>query len=102
MKEEYPYQMIYERDNFTCQYCGLNASKDFDTWWYANFNIDHIKPRRHGGTDDPSNLALSCHTCNLYKKDSLCHSLEEAREIIGKKRQQAEKWFTRHILKKKE
>lgn len=100
MKEEYPYQYIFERDNFTCKYCGLDASKNFATWWLANFNIDHIKPKKHGGTDDYSNLVLSCRACNLYKGGTLCNSLEEAKEVVAKQRAQAENWFNKYVLKK--
>jgi len=29
--------------------------------------IEHIVPRHHGGTDEPSNLALACARCNAEK-----------------------------------
>ena len=29
--------------------------------------IEHIVPRHHGGTDDPSDLALACARCNNLK-----------------------------------
>jgi hypothetical protein len=28
-------------------------------------------PRQHGGNDDPGNLALACHRCNLSKGPNL-------------------------------
>ena len=31
------------------------------------FHIEHMVPRKHGGSDDPSNLALACHHCNEHK-----------------------------------
>ncbi len=96
-KEKYPYQRIFERDKFKCRYCGVNGSKDFSTWWYANFSIDHIVPKKHGGDDRDENLALSCHTCNLYKGGSKCDSFEEAKEIVLKKRAEAESWFNKHV-----
>ena len=37
----------------------------------APFHIEHIRPRQHGGTDDPENLDLSCHHCNLHKGPNL-------------------------------
>ena len=43
---------ILRRDNNVCQYCGAYA----DT-------VDHIKPRSHGGSDDPSNLVACCRRC---------------------------------------
>jgi hypothetical protein len=31
------------------------------------FEVDHIQPTSEAGTDDPSNLVLSCRSCNLFK-----------------------------------
>jgi hypothetical protein len=33
--------------------------------------IEHIIPRKHGGTDDNHNLALACIDCNLAKSSNL-------------------------------
>lgn len=33
--------------------------------------IEHIVPKKHGGSDDPSNLALACIDCNLHKGANL-------------------------------
>jgi 5-methylcytosine-specific restriction endonuclease McrA len=76
-KETYPNQRIYERDNFTCRYCGWDGRKDFESWFIANFNIDHIKPQHLGHNDDDSNLVLACRACNLYKGRADCNSFEE-------------------------
>lgn len=51
----------------TCAYCDCQLSNDprssrFATW-------DHITPLSKGGTDDPSNLALACRSCNRKKGD---------------------------------
>lgn len=100
LKEEYPDQWIYERGKFTCQYCGLDCSENFDTWWYANLNIDHVIPQKHGGTDDQSNKVVACRACNLYKGSERVSSLEEAREFVSMKRRQAEVWFRKHVIKK--
>jgi len=99
MKDDYPDQSIYERDKFKCQYCELDASKDFETWWHANLNIDHIQPKSHGGTNDPTNLVVACRACNLYKGSAPCRSLDEARQIVREKRAQAERWFKKYVLK---
>lgn len=31
------------------------------------FDVDHVRPRQAGGTDDESNLALACRACNSTK-----------------------------------
>jgi hypothetical protein len=33
------------------------------------FEVDHIVPRSHGGSNSEDNLALSCPVCNLFKSD---------------------------------
>jgi len=33
--------------------------------------IEHIIPRKHGGSDDVDNLALACAECDLHKSSNL-------------------------------
>lgn len=98
-KEEYPNQNIFERDKFKCQYCDLDASNDFEIWWTANLNIDHVKPVKHEGSNEPDNLVVSCRACNLYKGSIDCNSKEEARRIVRRKREEAKNWFNKYVLK---
>jgi hypothetical protein len=35
----------------------------------ATFHIEHITPQSVGGTDDESNLAVACPSCNLAKSN---------------------------------
>jgi len=37
----------------------------------AALQIEHIIPRKHGGSDDPDNLCLACIDCNLGKSSNL-------------------------------
>ena len=48
---------------YRCAYCHEEATST-NRW-----EIDHILPRSRGGSDRPSNLALSCHACNQAKGD---------------------------------
>lgn len=50
---------IFERDNWTCVYCGTTNA---DQW-----HCDHVVPLSRGGTSDVDNLATSCRSCNLSK-----------------------------------
>jgi 5-methylcytosine-specific restriction endonuclease McrA len=43
---------------YRCAYCGKTD---------VPFELDHILPKSRGGTDRVSNLALSCHDCNMEK-----------------------------------
>lgn len=60
-------RLVRLRAGDRCEYCGLTQ----DDVPYARFHIEHIVPRQHGGSDDPANLALSCHHCNLHKGPNL-------------------------------
>lgn len=75
---------VLARSDFRCEYCGLDLLCDFDSLFGAS--MDHVKPRTHGGLDDPDNLVASCRTCNQLKGDADCESIGQAREIIRKKR----------------
>ena len=55
------------RENLTCEYCGISRNDSTD----IRFQIDHIVPKRFGGTEDQENLAISCVTCNLEKREKL-------------------------------
>ena len=51
---------IFARDSYTCQYCG-HTSKDL--------TIDHVVPKRFGGTTSWENLVCCCRRCNTRKGD---------------------------------
>lgn len=59
-------QNIFERDDFTCQYC----AQKFDR---KDLNIDHVLPRDRGGRTTWENLATSCIRCNTKKGNRLPH-----------------------------
>ena len=54
---------VRERAGNRCEYCGLHQ----DQSPLAALHIEHILPKKHGGTDDLDNLALACIDCNLHK-----------------------------------
>lgn len=85
---------IFRRDGFKCTYCGVDASQDFNTWYYANLNVDHIDPT--GGNED-SNLTTACRTCNLLKWKHPCKNLNEAKELVDRKRKESLEWFNKHV-----
>lgn len=51
-----------------CCYCGAKIKTEGDA------SLDHLVPRARGGINSPSNLVLSCETCNRLKGDK--HILE--------------------------
>lgn len=48
------------RDNYTCQYCGVQPGK-------SNLTIDHVVPKVRGGTMVWENVVCACRACNTRK-----------------------------------
>lgn len=60
-------QRVRARAANRCEYCRLRQE-------HAPFiplQIEHVIPRKHGGSDDHDNLALACIRCNLGKSSNL-------------------------------
>jgi hypothetical protein len=47
---------VLKRDGYICQYCGSEATQ-----------VDHVIPRKVGGTHDLDNLVACCAPCNSAK-----------------------------------
>ena len=54
-------RLVRKRAGYRCEYCGMPQAQQS----FPFFHVDHFIPQQHGGTDEPSNLALSCYHCNL-------------------------------------
>ena len=59
---------IYQRDGFSCQYCGQDVSATGD--YSQRATLDHIIPPSKGGTHDSANLRTACRPCNASKGDN--------------------------------
>lgn len=55
--------LVAERARNRCEYCRAPEALS-----NSLFDLDHIQPRRDGGADDESNLALACRACNGSKQ----------------------------------
>jgi hypothetical protein len=66
--------LIFERDNWICQYCGDKVTKE-------NATIDHYVPQSKGGTHSKANLRTCCFVCNSIKSGK---SFDEAAPLILK------------------
>lgn len=51
---------VYSRDHYTCQYCRRQPGT-------GNLNLDHVVPRKMGGTTSWENIVTSCVPCNSKK-----------------------------------
>lgn len=56
-------QAVYNKFGGRCAYCGHIIE-------FKDMQVDHIIPKRSGGTDNMENLFPSCRTCNHYKRDN--------------------------------
>jgi len=52
-------ESVRRRAKFCCEYCQLPAELS-----ELPFEVDHITPRKHGGSTQLENLALACFYCN--------------------------------------
>jgi 5-methylcytosine-specific restriction endonuclease McrA len=53
---------VLKRAQFHCELGGVSAD-------IQALEVDHIIPRKHGGTDDLENLQALCYSCNAMKRD---------------------------------
>ena len=70
--------MVRRRAGDRCEYCGIEQEHVA----FTPFHVEHIIPRQHGGDDDPSNLALACHHCNLHKGPNLTGIDPDTTEVV--------------------
>jgi len=70
-------QFVRQRAEDCCEYCRL-PQEAVD----ATFHVEHIIALQHDGTGDPSNLALACDRCNLYKGPNLTGIDSETGAIV--------------------
>jgi len=90
-----PIHPVQKRDNYICQYCDKDGLASLDNW--HDSTIDHLIPKKHGGTDGESNLVTCCSLCNGIKGASLFDGIEEARDYILKRRGELQETFQRVV-----
>jgi 5-methylcytosine-specific restriction endonuclease McrA len=59
--------LVRERAGHRCEYCHLHQEDSP----LAALHIEHIRPLKHGGSDNETNLCLACIDCNLHKGPNL-------------------------------
>jgi hypothetical protein len=58
--------LVRQRAGDRCEYCRICQEHS-----PLSLQIEHIVACKHGGSDDPSNLAWACDRCNLHKGSDL-------------------------------
>jgi len=59
-------RLVRNRAGGRCEYCRIHEDDEPFT-----FHLEHIIPKKHGGRNTATNLAWSCHSCNLAKASNL-------------------------------
>jgi len=82
---------VFRRDQFKCQYCGLDGQHNFENWLILT--VDHVHPHARGGGRHMENLVTACQPCNLIKGKREYGSLEAARKYVLARREEWLKEF---------
>ncbi len=86
---------ILERDQYRCQYCGLDGMTSFDN--ALAMSVDFVVPRARKGKKDPRNLVACCRACNMIKGRRVYSNFEEAKKYVLERREVLRKaWETRN------
>jgi len=75
---------ILERDDYRCQYCGLDGRASFEN--ALAMRVDFVVPRARKGKKEPSNLVACCTPCNTIKGTRVYANFGEAKAFVLKKR----------------
>lgn len=68
--------LVYERDGYSCQYCGDSDMK---------VTLDHVVPRHHGGKSVYNNVVTCCDRCNGQKGNRTLEEMKGETTWNGKK-----------------
>jgi hypothetical protein len=85
---------ILERDEYRCQYCGLDGLASFEN--ALAMSVDFVVPRARKGKKDERNLVACCRSCNLIKGTRVYRSFDEAKAYVLARREALNKaWQAR-------
>src|SRR5271163_4510674 len=71
---------ILERDQYRCQYCGLDGAASFEN--ALAMSVDFVVPRARKGKKDERNLVACCRSCNMIKGRRVYRSFDEAKSYV--------------------
>ena len=60
-------ERVWRRASGRCEYCRLRQEQAP----FPRFHVEHIRPKKHGGTGAETNLCLACNYCSLHKSSNL-------------------------------
>jgi len=80
---------VRRRATNRCEYCRLPQAHLL----FSLFHIEHICPKKHGGTDAEDNLCLACNFCNLHKSSNLTGIDPQTRSITPLFHPRRDQWL---------
>ena len=80
---------ILERDNYVCQYCGLDGRASFEN--ALVMRVDFVLPRARKGKKQPENLVACCAPCNTIKGTKVYASFDDAKAQVLARREDLRK-----------
>jgi hypothetical protein len=87
-------QLVRDRAGNRCEYCRIRQVADP----LFAFHVEHIIARQHGGPTVESNLALSCHHCNLHKGPNLTAIDPDTRAVVSLFHPRQQTWEQHFVL----
>ncbi len=81
------YEWVAERAGHRCEYCQAP-----EVVFNFPFEVEHIIPPRHGGTEADDNLALACRACNVRKGARIEHIDPETGTAVRLYRPREHQW----------
>jgi hypothetical protein len=82
-------RFVQSRAGHRCEYCRIHEDDE-----PYSFHVEHIVATKHGGDDNPTNLAWSCQHCNLGKSSNLSGWIEgQVVALFNPRRQRWQRHF---------
>lgn len=60
---------VFERDGYSCRYCGFDMTLHFAYPHLGVLTVDHMVAKAAGGSDHIDNLVTCCSPCNRRKRN---------------------------------
>jgi len=92
-------QIILERDDYRCQYCGLDGRASFEN--ALAMSVDFLHPRAHKGRKHAKNLVACCRPCNQIKGRHIFKTFEEAKAYVLQHREELRKAWETKVAKRR-
>jgi len=85
-------RVVRDRAGNRCEYCRIHQ----DDEPFFRLHVEHIVARQHRGSNDPGNLALSCHHDNDHKGTNLSGIDRQTRRVVRLFNPRRQRW-ARHF-----